>query len=97
MNLMELASLQSVPEAVDAATVNVGFVFVPRPPNLVEVAQDQPTHPNWRLLRNELRKEVIFTVASRRPIDRGDFEITLIAIVEDVDIHQKTKFRSDNV
>jgi hypothetical protein len=97
MNFMKLASLQSVPEAVDAATVDVGLVFVPRPPNLVEIAQNQPPHPKRRLVSNELRKEVIFPVASRRAINRGDFEFTLIAIIEDVDIRQKAKFGSDNI
>jgi hypothetical protein len=97
MDFMKLASLQSVPESVDAATANIGLVFVPRPPYLVEIAQNQPPHPNRRLMSNELREEVILAIASRRAINRGDFEITVVAIVEDVDIRRKAKFGSYNI
>jgi hypothetical protein len=61
VDLLELTSLKSRPEAIDAAPINVSSTFIPSTPNLVEIAKGEPPNPTRWLMRDELRKEVIFS------------------------------------
>jgi hypothetical protein len=59
VNLIEAASLKSIPETVDAATVDVALVFLTRPTDLVEITKRKPTSADGWLLSDELRKEIV--------------------------------------
>jgi hypothetical protein len=97
VDFVELARLKSDPEMVDAATINVCLVFVPSPPDLVEVTEDQPPHAKRRLLSHKLREEVVLPRACGWPIDRSDFEIPLTRRVDDVNIGGEAKFGRHNI
>ena len=74
MDLLELARLQSGTKAIDSATVNIPFVFIPGTVDLVEVSSGKPCH-YWRwLLAKQLRKECIFGGIVGGAIDGRDFE-----------------------
>jgi hypothetical protein len=77
VDFVKLARLKGDPETVDAATINVWLVFVPSPPDLVEVTEDQPPHAKRRLLSHKLREEVVLPRACGWPIDRSNFEIPI--------------------
>jgi hypothetical protein len=86
VDFVELARLKSDPEMVDAATINVWLIFVPSPPDLVEVTENQPPHAKRRLLSHKLREEVVLPRACGWPIARSDFEIPLTRRVDDVNV-----------
>jgi hypothetical protein len=46
---------------------------------------------------DELRKEVILPVGSRRPVNPGDFEVLLTRGVDDVNIRRKAEFGEGDV
>jgi hypothetical protein len=77
VDFMEFARLKGDPEAVDATTINVWLVFVPSPPDLVEVTEDQPLHAKRRLLCHKLREEVVLPRACGWSIDHSNFEIPI--------------------
>jgi hypothetical protein len=77
VDFVKLARLKGDPEMVDAATINVWLVFVPSPPDLVEVTEDQPPHAKRRLLSHKLREEVVLPRACGWPINRSNFEIPI--------------------
>jgi hypothetical protein len=45
VDLFELTSLKSRPEAIDAAPINVSSTFIPSTLNLVEIAKGEPPNP----------------------------------------------------
>jgi hypothetical protein len=77
VNLMELTRLQSIPKAIDTASIDIGLVLVPSPANLVEIPKSQPSHPTDWLVGNKLPKEVIFPVTSRWPIHRSYLQVSV--------------------
>jgi hypothetical protein len=81
VDLMKLARLKGGPKAVDSTTVHIAIVLVPRTPNLVEIPEGKPSSSRRRLVGDEFREEVIFTVVSRRPIDRRYFEVPFIVAI----------------
>jgi hypothetical protein len=97
VDFMELARLKSDPKMVDATMINVWLVFVPSPPDLVEVTENQPPHAKRRLLSHKLREEVILPRACGWPIDSSDFEIPLSRRVDDVNIGREAKFGRHNI
>ena len=74
MDLLELARLQSGTKAIDSATVNIPFVFIPGMVDLVEVSSGKPCHSRRWLLAKQLRKESVFGGAVGGAIDGRDFE-----------------------
>jgi hypothetical protein len=87
----------SDPETVDAAMINVWLVFVPSPPDLVEVNEDQPQHAKRRLLSHKLREEVVLPRAYGWSIDRSNFEIPITRRVDYVNIGREAKFGRLNI
>jgi hypothetical protein len=69
--------MQSSPEAVDAATVDISFILVPSAANLVEVPQSKPPGPLRRFMPNQLIEKVVFPVRSGGAIDTGNLKISL--------------------
>jgi hypothetical protein len=92
VDFMELKSLRSGPEVVDAATIDVCLVLVPSSPNLVAVTKDQPPHTKRWLLSHKLHEEAILPRACIWPIDRHNLEISITRRVDDVHIGRKAKF-----
>lgn len=85
--------MERSPDANDATPVNISLIFVPRPPDLVEITKHKPTATLRRLLPHKLGKEVIFSVMRRWPIDPRDLEVPIITIVgvEDVHLRRQTE------
>jgi hypothetical protein len=92
MDLLELTRLQGRPKAVDSASIDVSSIFIPSPPDLVEITEGKPLHPIWRLMRDELRKEIIFTSRGRRTVNRSKLEISMTTRVYDMHASRETKF-----
>ena len=57
VNFLELTRLEGGTKTVDEAPIDVPVVFIPGPPNLVEVAKDQPTHADGGLRLASSRKK----------------------------------------
>jgi hypothetical protein len=77
--LIEFTSLEHVPEAHHATSINMTFVFVPSSPDLVKVSKRKPSHPLRRLMRGELGVELVLEGGVRRPINGGNLEIPIFA------------------
>jgi hypothetical protein len=74
VNLVELARMEGVAEAVDTAMIVVPLILVARAVYLVEVTRCYPLGP-WRwLLSQELCEEGIFATRGCRAINRRDLE-----------------------
>jgi hypothetical protein len=71
VNLIEAASLKSIPETVDAATVDVALVFLTRPTDLVEITKRKPTSADGWLLSDELRKEIVLPIVGLLLLDQS--------------------------
>jgi hypothetical protein len=94
---MKLARLKGISESIYMTPVNIWLVFIPSPPDLVEITKHQPTHPTRWLLSHKLREEVVFPIVSGWPIHRCDFEVAITRRVEDAHIGRETKLGCDDV
>lgn len=95
VNLVELTSMQSIPETDNATPINIGFVLVSSAVDLVEVTKHEPPNPRRRLLGNKLGKEIILLDSGRRSVDGCYLEITIG--VDDMDGGRQAEFGDHDI
>ena len=78
VDLIYLTSMKGVAEAGDATPVDTGFVFISSAMNLVEISKGKPADTRSRLLREQFRKEIIFSVGGSWSIYSCDAKITIL-------------------
>lgn len=62
------------PKTVDPTMVNISLVLVSRSINLIKVSGGKPSHPQRRLLAEELGKEHVFARGVGGAVDRCELE-----------------------
>jgi len=74
MDFLELTGLKRRAKTVNSARVDISFILVPRPVDLVEVPGNQPSHTRERFVVEQLREEGVFACRISGAIDRSELE-----------------------
>jgi hypothetical protein len=83
MDLFEFATLEGIAEPINAASINIPFVLVPRSVYLVEISKCKPFLSGCGFLCHQLGEEVILYRGHGWTIDGCNLETLIGLAVED--------------